>query len=173
MFCTRCGTRNLDTDQFCRSCNAPLVKPRDSQRQDPYSGSAQPSPPYPTTAGQQPHQQPTQTHQPYPGYQGFPVSQSGYANQLPMNQASASGRAIAAMILSIVALFTCGPFLSIPGMIMGKMEMDAIRQGQAPVAGEAFAKVGFYVGIIVTALFCLGGLVWGILFAIGMSQSTL
>ncbi len=27
MFCTRCGANNLDTDQFCRSCSAPLTKP--------------------------------------------------------------------------------------------------------------------------------------------------
>jgi hypothetical protein len=61
------------------------------------------------------------------------------------------------MILSIVAIFTCGPFLSIPGMIIGKMEMNAIQQGQAPPAGETFAKVGFYLGLGVTILSCLVG----------------
>ena len=82
-------------------------------------------------------------------------------------QGSASGRAIASMIMSIISPFTCGPFLSIPGLILGKMEMNAIRDGQAPRAGEAFAKLGFYLGIVVTALFCLGGLAWFFLVAIG------
>jgi hypothetical protein len=64
------------------------------------------------------------------------------------------------MILSIVSIFTCGPFLSIPGMILGKMEMSAIRQGQAAQAGENFAKAGFYVGLVVTILGCLGALAY-------------
>jgi hypothetical protein len=66
----------------------------------------------------------------------------------------ASGRAIASMILSIVSLVAaCGPFTSIPGMILGKMEMNAIRAGQAPPAGETFAKIGFHLGLVVTILF--------------------
>ncbi len=59
------------------------------------------------------------------------------------------------MILSVISIFTCGPLLSVPGMIVGKMEMNAIRQGQASPAGENFAKVGFYVGLVVTILYSL------------------
>jgi hypothetical protein len=64
------------------------------------------------------------------------------------------------MILSIISIFTCGALLSIPGMILGKMEMNAIRQGQAPPAGETLAKVGFYVGLGVTILTCLVGILY-------------
>jgi len=71
------------------------------------------------------------------------------------------------MILSIVAVFTCGPFLSIPGLILGKMELNAIRLGQAPAAGETFAKIGFYLGIAATVLYCLGGIVWLVLASMG------
>jgi hypothetical protein len=70
----------------------------------------------------------------------------------------ASGRAITAMILSIVGVFLCGLFTSIPGMILGKMEMNAIREGRASAAGEGFAKTGFYVGLVGTGLsFLCGG----------------
>ena len=97
-----------------------------------------------------------------PGYQPY---QSSYADYTPPLPQSASGRAIASMVLSLVSLVTCGPFLSIPGMILGKMEMNAIREGQAPRAGETFAKIGFYFGLGMTALSCLAVLI-GFCFAI-------
>ena len=157
MFCTRCGANNLDTDQFCRSCGATLVKSGGAHGAS--SGSAQQPYSYSTPSASQQQQQP-QGYAPNPGYQGYPQQQYGYANQMYSQQNSASGRAIASMILSIISIFTCGPLLSIPGMILGKMEMNAIRQGQAPPAGEGFAKAGFYVGLGATILACLGGLVW-------------
>lgn len=159
MFCTRCGANNSDTDQFCWSCNAPLVRPAGAQGQSAPSESAQQPYPY-STFGSGPQQPPPQSYSPYPGYQGYPREQCSYANQMYGQQGSASGRAIASMILSIISLFTCGPLLSIPGMILGKMEMNAIRQGQSSPAGETLAKVGFYVGLGATALSCLGILAW-------------
>ncbi len=164
MFCTRCGTQNSDGTAFCRSCSAPLVKLSDTPRQP--GESSNPSP-YATPGNQsyEPSQPSSQT--PYPGYQGHPVYQSGYANQPPAQQGSASGRAIASIILSILGLVACGFLTSIPGLILGKMEMNAIKAGQAPKAGETLAKIGFYVGITATALYCLGGIIWGIMMAVG------
>jgi hypothetical protein len=154
MFCTRCGANNLDTDQFCRSCSSPLTKTGGAQGPGVYSGSPQQPYPYSTPSpGQQ--QQPPQGYAPYPGGQGYPPSQYGYADQRSGQQSGASGRAIASMVLSIISIVTCGPFLSIPGMIVGKIEMNAIRAGQSPQAGESFAKAGFYVGLIVTIFYCL------------------
>jgi hypothetical protein len=69
-------------------------------------------------------------------------------------QGGASGRAIAALVLSIVALISCcfgWPF-GIVGIVLGKMEMNAIRDGRAPQSGESLAKVGFYLGIAATAI---------------------
>ena len=165
MFCTRCGTQNSDGTAFCRNCSAPLVKPGDPPRQT--GESSYPSP-YATPGNQSsdPSQPSSQT--PYPGYQGHPVYQSGYANQPPPQQGSASGRAIASIILSCLGLIACGFLTSIPGLILGKMEMNAINAGQAPKAGETLAKIGFYVGIAATALYCLGGIIWGILMALGV-----
>ena len=154
MYCTQCGTANSDELMFCTNCSAQLYKPGEKPR-------AQYPSPY-AAPGASPQQYPQQSTQPYPGYrstssgsQGYQPYQSSYANQMPAQQASASGRAIASMILSIVSIATCGPFLSIPGLILGKMEMNAIRDGQSPKAGETFAKVGFYLGIAVTVLFGL------------------
>ena len=168
MFCTRCGANNFDTDQFCRSCSAPLTKPVGAQS----SSSGPPQQPYPyPTPGQGQQQQQPQSYSPYPGYQGYPAPQYGYANQTYPQQ-GASGRAVTSLILSIISIFTCGPLLSIPGMILGKTEMNAIRQGQAPQAGETFAKVGFYVGLGVTILSCLGGLFYLFIVILGTTSGS-
>ena len=160
MFCTRCGANNLDTDQFCRSCGGPLVK---SGAQGASSGSAQPPYPYstPNAGQQQQQQQQQQGYTPYPGYQGYPPPQYGHANQMSAQQVGASGRAIAALILSIVTLVTCCWPAGIVGIVLGKMEMNAIQEGRAPRAGETLAKVGFYLGIVGTALSLL---LWGLYF---------
>jgi hypothetical protein len=168
MFCTRCGANNLDTDQFCRSCGGTLVK---SGAQSASSGSAQPPYPHSTPSAGQQQQQQQQGYTPYPGYQGYPPPQYGHANQVS-GQQGASGRAIASMILSVIAVFTCGPLLSVPGMILGKIEMNAIRQGQAHPAGENFAKAGFYVGLVVTILYSLAILAY-ILLVIGVATSSI
>ncbi len=147
MFCTRCGANNLDTDQFCRSCSAPLVKSGGAQGAS--SGSAQQPNPYSTpSAGQQQQQQQPQGYTPYPGYQGYPPPQYGYADQMSGQQSGASGRAIAALVTSIISLVICCWPAGIVGIVLGKMEMNAIHEGRAPRAGETLAKVGFYLGIV-------------------------
>jgi len=77
MFCTRCGANNLDTDQFCRSCSSPLVKPGGAPRQGVESGTSQPPYYQPSSGWNQ--QQPPQDSPPYPGYQGY-SPQPGYQN---------------------------------------------------------------------------------------------
>ena len=166
MFCTRCGAQNDDAARICRNCSQPLTR----------TGAAQ------SAQGQRP---PT-SDAPYPGYQGgqnpgFQSQQPPYPNMppnLPQSYASgypgtsqsqgASGRAIASLVLMLLAFFIgCGPFLSIPALILGKQELNAIRAGQAPRAGETLAKLGFYGGIVVTILYCGGALLYGLL--IGMA----
>jgi len=70
------------------------------------------------------------------------------------------------MVLSLISIVTCGPLLSIPGMILGKSEMNAIAEGRSPNAGETYAKIGFYVGIGVTLLSCLGIVAWCVMMAL-------
>ena len=54
----------------------------------------------------------------------------------------------------------------------GKMEMNAISQGQSPQAGENFAKAGFYVGLVVTILTCLLGVGYIFLIFLGVLSSS-
>jgi Domain of unknown function (DUF4190)/zinc-ribbon domain len=185
MFCTRCGANNLDNDQFCRSCSAPLTKSGSAQGQGappgspyPYStpGAGQPHQPYSAPGGgyqQQPP--PGYGSQPgYPGYQQPFVSPADHPPKYPYQgysayPAPASGRATAAMIMSLISFFTCGLFLSVPGMIMGKMEMNAIQRGESSPAGETQAKVGFYVGLVVTILYGLLLIGYVILIVLGIA----
>jgi uncharacterized protein DUF4190/zinc ribbon protein len=162
MYCTQCGTANSDDIRFCMNCGASMVKRGDTPKdRSPYASGQPQSPnfaeqsPNPQYLGQSPAQ-------PYPAYPG---AQQVYP--MPSNEGSASGRAVISMILSIISPFTCWLFLSIPGMILGKMEMNAIENGQASKAGEVFAKIGFYVGLAVTALSLVIPVLWLILKAIG------
>lgn len=162
MFCTRCGAQNDDQARFCRNCSQPLTR---------------------TAAPQSaPSQRPPASDAPYPGYQGgqnpgFQGQQPNLPSNYPPSYASnypgapqqpgASGRAIASLVMTLVAVFSCGPLLSIPALILGKQELNAIRAGRAPRAGETLAKIGFYGGIAVTVIYCVGGLLYGLL--IGMA----
>jgi hypothetical protein len=85
----------------------------------------------------------------------------------------ASGRAVAALILGILSLICMGFLAGIPAIILGKMELNAIKAGQAPVAGESAAKVGFVLGIIGTALTCLSMIFFFIMIALGISMSSM
>ncbi|HQR32472.1 MAG TPA: DUF4190 domain-containing protein [Blastocatellia bacterium] len=165
MFCTRCGTQNPDEAGFCRNCSSPLTRPvsqNSGQTGQPSSGSYT-NPIAPSSS--------QYSQSPYPGYQGPPVYQSSFANQVVAQQGSASGRAIASMVLSILGLVMCGFLTSIPGMILGKMEMDAVKAGQAPKAGETLAKIGFYVGIAGTIISCLAGIAGIVLWIFGAAAS--
>ncbi len=154
MFCTRCGAQNDDAARFCRNCTQPLTRTSPAQ-------AAQ-------------GQRPPVNDAPYPGYQGG--QNPGFQGQQPPYQSmqssypgasqsqGASGRAIASLVLMLLAFFLgCGPFLSVPAFILGKQELNAIRTGQAPKAGETLAKFGFYGGITVTVLYCSGVLLYGLL----------
>jgi Domain of unknown function (DUF4190) len=140
MFCTQCGTRNLDTDQQCRNCSAPLVKPRATER----FPQSQPQPTY--------GKQSSQNTPPYPGYQGFPISHAQYPGPMVAQQTKASGQAIASMVLSLFSLVACCFPAGLVGMVIGKIELNAIREARAPKAGETFAKLGFYLGIASTII---------------------
>ena len=60
------------------------------------------------------------------------------------------------LILGLLAFLCCGPFSGIPGAILGKMEMDAIKQGRAPESNLGMAKAGFWISIIASGLWILG-----------------
>jgi Domain of unknown function (DUF4190)/zinc-ribbon domain len=176
MYCTQCGTANSDDIKFCMNCGAPMVRRGDTPQDRISSGPVQ-SPPVS-------EQQSASSYSGQPQYMGPPSiptnpgRQSSYMRPPSFatnpgevypthpTAGSASGRAVISMILSIISPFTCWIFLSLPGLILGKLELDAIRNGQAPKAGETLAKIGFYVGIVVTALSLILPLIWFMFFAI-------
>jgi hypothetical protein len=83
--------------------------------------------------------------------------------------AGASGRAIASLILGILSLVCMGFLTGIPAIILGSMELKAIKANRAPLAGEGVAKVGYILGIVGTALTCLAALAFVALLALGIS----
>jgi hypothetical protein len=158
MFCNRCGSANTDDRRFCVNCGSPLNTQRQPAESQP-QGYSLPQ----FSQGRPDQPQYPQGYQNYQGYQSGPGS--------PQPGQSASGKAITAMVLSLVSIVTCGPFLSIPGFILGKQELDAIRRGESPIAGEGFAKVGYWVGIVVTALSCLAGIVYAIILFVALGSA--
>ena len=85
----------------------------------------------------------------------------------------ASSKAITTLVLGILSLVCCGLFTGIPAIIIGRGELNAIRNGQSPAAGESIAKIGYILGIVGAALTCLAFLAYGILFALGMGAGLL
>jgi hypothetical protein len=67
-----------------------------------------------------------------------------------------------ALGLGVAAVFCCGPFTGIPGIILAKKDMDEVAAGRAPQMDDTWAKVAFYLNIGAMALFVLGlCLFWG------------
>lgn len=85
----------------------------------------------------------------------------------------ASGRAIAALILGILSLVCMGFVTGIPAIILGRMELNAIKEGKAVCAGEGVAKVGYILGIVGTVLTCLAMFAFVALLALGISLGTM
>lgn len=157
MYCTRCGTYNNDEVSNCGNCGEVMTRPRATEPSRPYTTpSSQPQSPYP---GYQSTYTPDQTYQPY---------QSSYADQPLQRSGGASTRSIVAMVLSLLGLVSCGPLTGLPGAILGRTEINAIRDGKASPAGLIFAKIGFYVGIAVCVICCLGGIFWTLMAAVGV-----
>ena len=167
MFCTQCGSKNNDDLERCWQCQALLVRRRPTdpgrpRRTDPVGGEPWPPAPDPNPgrAGD---------YEPYPSqYAGQTAIRDGGTGAPggagPL--APASNRSILAMVLSILGFVGCGPVTAVPGLILGWLELRAIREGRAPLAGQGFAKVGFYLGAILTALMILFLLGW--IFLVGL-----
>jgi len=88
------------------------------------------------------------------------------ASPYPSQPAGASGRAVTALVLGIVAFFCC--HLSGPvAWILGAQERKAIRLGQSSPAGDGYAMAGMILGIVATAILALG-LVFAIIWLVAM-----
>lgn len=105
--------------------------------------------------------------------QNIPEAQP-VAQQTPQAPSQgASGRAVAALVLGILSIVCMGFLAGIPAIILGTMELRAIKAGAAPQAGESAAKVGYVLGIIGTALTCLSMLIFFVMVALGISLGSM
>lgn len=148
--CPRCGGTNESNAAFCGTCGMPLAV-QQAAPQPPASNQPQPpvayTPPPPGAI-----QAPPGVYPPPPGV--YPPMGPG-ANVLGQNTKWAIG-------LGIAALFCCGPFTAIPGLILAKKDMDEFASGRAPYLNESSAKVAFYLNVIALALSVIGILFfWG------------
>ena len=135
--CQNCNQLNPSEAAFCLNCAAPL------------SGGQ--------TGGSQPANQ--QWNQ--PNFGGQQAGQN-FAPP-PATSGGTSQRATAALMLVIAGFFCCGPLTSIPAVIVGWMEIDAIKKGQSSPNGLLFAQIGLWGGIAITILQGIGLLLWIVL----------
>ncbi len=84
----------------------------------------------------------------------LPLSATGTDKQRnqPRPPDAASARAVGALALSIGGLLLCCVLTSVPGAILGWMEINAIKQGQASPKGMTFAQIGLWGGIAATVV---------------------
>jgi hypothetical protein len=120
--------------------------------QDGNTGGFQPPPPQPS------------------GYTPPPV----YGGQQYNPQERASSAAIWALVLGIVSWVLCGFIAAIPAWIVGKKELNAIKEGRSSQAGKTMAQVGMWLGIVqvifsVLAIFAL--LAYFVFFAAVLSSN--
>jgi uncharacterized membrane protein YeaQ/YmgE (transglycosylase-associated protein family) len=114
-----------------------------------------PNPPvdYPADAGLPPPIYPPPIYPPpYPGVVGYPgypgYYQGGYDPYRPTKPPGTNGKAIAALVTSLVGLFCCG-LPSIVGLILGVIAMrETKRTGQD---GYAMAMIGAIIGGLAVA----------------------
>jgi len=99
----------------------------------------------------------------------IPVAKPVEAPPEAAAQPGASGRAVASLVLGILSLICMGFMAGIPAIILGSMELRAIKDGKAPKAGEGVAKVGYILGIVGTVMTCLAMLAMFAIIAFGIS----
>ena len=64
----------------------------------------------------------------------------------------ASGRAITSLVLTICGLLLCCVLTSVPGAILGWMEINAIKQGQSSPKGMTMAQIGLWGGAAIAVI---------------------
>ncbi len=81
-----------------------------------------------------------------------------------------SGKAIAAMVLSIVGLVTCF-VLGIVGIILGHSALTDIRASAGQIGGDGMAKAGIIIGWINVGLAVIGVFAMIVIILIGLATS--
>jgi len=71
------------------------------------------------------------------------------------------------LVLGILSLIVCGPLLGVPAWIMGRSDLKDMDTAHMDASGRDVTKVGMILGMISTALFALGCLVFVVLLVLG------
>lgn len=85
---------------------------------------------------------------------------------------NASSRAVMTLVLGILSITCTGLLTGIPAIILGTIELKAIKAGQAPKEGESSAKIGLILGIVGTLLMVLAIFAFIAIIALGISFGT-
>lgn len=134
-------------------------------RPDPFAPVDYPAdmglpPPVQSSAGYQPPEYPPT----YPGYYAPPAYGYGYDPYRPLRPPGTNGKAIAALVCSLVGVFCCG-VTCIPGVILGGLAMrETRRTGQD---GFGIALAGTIIGGLAVAGFLVYLVIYVGLFASG------
>lgn len=133
-YCLNCRQPNPPDAVFCRHCASPLAPGANRQQ-----GGANYNP---------------NANQPWnPQNQGA----GNFAQNATADKAS--GRATAAMVLTVCAL-CCGILTGIPAAILGWMEINDIKAGSASPKGMMMAQIGLWGGIAMSILNIILTVLW-------------
>ena len=125
-YCQNCKQQNAPSAQFCRFCAAPINAVQNNNRQQHYQANFNNQ----------------QWNQGFQGNQQVP--------QFVQPSAGTGGRAIISLALSIGGLLLCCALLSVPGAILGWMEVNAIKEGRSSPNGLSMAQIGMWTGIAIS-----------------------
>lgn len=141
--CPKCNQPNPADAIYCLNCAAPLQQ---ASAKPPVIGQA------------------------FPGQQQW----QGGGVAAPVNHGNSGNgqKAVAALILAIVALLCCGPISGVPAAIVGWMELDAIKNGRSPEGGRWMALVGLWGGIASSIIHVVFYMFWILMSAISSGGET-
>nr|WP_187288025.1 DUF4190 domain-containing protein [Segniliparus rotundus] len=111
------------------------------------------------------HEEPYPPASAYGPAPGLPPGAGPYSHPYyPPAQAEPSTLAVAALVLGILSLTGCSCFTGVPAMICGR----AYMKKNLP-ENRSLAQVGFWLGVVSTALGVLAVLVYGSILAFGLA----
>jgi hypothetical protein len=134
------------------SWNMPQSASVNPQAQQPFEQPDKPKFSYPIAPVSQDNYQPGQ----YLGTYSPDYTPGSYMNQNPGWTSSndiTSGRAIASLVFGLLSFVFCPVVTAVVAIVLGKMELNAIKQGTAPPAGKSIAQIGLYTGIANVVIF--------------------
>ena len=78
-----------------------------------------------------------------------------------------SGKAVAALVLGILGVVTCGPFAAIPAIVVGRSAQREIDASGGLVTGRGSATAGVVLGWVEIAIMALGAIVVAAIYVFG------